>query len=372
MLRSTPSIAASSAVSRFVFAVGLALVAAVAPSIRAAAAPGAAAAPAAAPAVPTTPAPLVTAATDWLATLTPEQAALAKRPFDEAGRIDWHFVPKPARKGVQLRDMTAPQQEAAHRLLRAALSEVGYDKSTLIMRLDEILRIIEGAKAKNIRDPLRYFFTVFGTPAPAGRWSLSVEGHHLSLNFTVRDGRIVDSTPQFMGANPAEVRTTFPGLPEKGRRVLAEEETLAFALVRSLDAGQRAKGVIAAEPPKEIRAAGEPQSPREPAAGIAHADLTAEQQATLRKLVGVYRFAMTEGVAAERLDLIERAAGGWDVVRFAWQGSLEPGIGHGYRVEGPTFVIEFVNVQPDAEGNPANHIHCVWRDKTGDFDLPAE
>ena len=31
--------------------------------------------------------------------------------------------------------------------------------------------------------------------------------------------------------------------------------------------------------------------------------------------------------------------------------------------EGPTFLIEFVNVQPDAEGNPANHIHCVWRDR---------
>jgi len=360
------------AVRRLATATGLAFVALLAPAARTAAAQGTATAPAPAPAVTATSAPLVAAATDWLATLTPEQVTLAKRPFDEAGRIDWHFIPKPARKGVQLRDMTASQQEAAHRLLRAALSEVGYDKSTLIMRLDEILRIIEGAKAKNIRDPLRYFFTVFGTPAPAGRWSLSVEGHHLSLNFTVRDGRIVDSTPQFMGANPAEVRTTFPGLPEKGRRVLAEEETLAFALVKSLDAGQKGKGVIAAEPPKEIRAAGEPQSPREPAVGIAFTELSAEQQATLRKLVGVYRAAMTEAVAAERLALIERAAGGWDAVRFAWQGSLEPGIGHGYRVEGPTFVIEFVNVQPDAEGNPANHIHCVWRDKTGDFDLPAE
>jgi len=48
-------------------------------------------------------------------------------------------------------------------------------------------------------------------------------------------------------------------------------------------------------------------------------------------------------------------------------GALEPGKGHAYRLEGPSFVVERVNVQPDAEGNPANHIHCVWRDKTGDF-----
>jgi hypothetical protein len=141
--------------------------------------------------------------------------------------------------------------------------------------------------------------------------------------------------------------------------------------VRSLDPSQRGKAVVGAEAPKEIRAAGEPQSPREPAVGIVHADLNAAQQTLLQRLVATYRAAMTEPVAAERLELIEKASGGWAAVRFAWMGSLEPGIGHGYRVEGPTFVIEFVNVQPDAEGNPANHIHCVWRDKTGDFDLPA-
>ena len=80
---------------------------------------------------------------------------------------------------------------------------------------------------------------------------------------------------------------------------------------------------------------------------------------------------MPEEVAAERLSLIDAAEGGWNSIYFSWAGALEPGIGHSYRIEGATFVIEFVNVQPDAEGNIANHIHCVWRDKTGDFDLPA-
>lgn len=133
------------------------------------------------------------------------------RPFADASRTDWHVVPKPERKGVQLRDMTPAQEQAALQLLGAALSEVGYDKARTIMSLDEILRRLEGSRAKNIHDPKRYFFTVFGT--------------------------------------------------------------------------------------------------------------------------------------------------------------LEPGIGHGYRIEGPSFVVEFVNNQPDAEGDPANHIHCIWRDTTGDFDL---
>jgi len=307
---------------------------------------------------------LADAAGAWIATLDDAQRARGARPFADAARTDWHFVPKPARKGVQLRDMTPVQQEAALGLLRAMTSDAGYEKSLTIMSLEEILRRLEGTKAKNIRDPKRYFFTVFGTPAETGTWSVSVEGHHLSFNVLMRDGSIVDSTPQFMGANPAEVKTTFDGLPDRGHRVLRDEETLAFEFVRSLDAGQRSKAV-AAEAPREIRAAGEPEPPQEPATGIAWSDLTADQQAILRRLIDAYCGWMTDEAAAERLRLIEEA--GWEKVTFAWLGALEPGIGHAYRVTGPTFLVEFVNVQPDAEGNPANHIHCVWRDVTGDF-----
>jgi hypothetical protein len=380
MPRPTSSRGTPSAVRCLALAIATAGVIAVTPTLRSAAAPGTAAAPATAPAAATRAAPvavplaapLVTAASAWIEALVPEQRARALKPLDDQRRTDWHFIPKFERKGLSLRDMNPAQQKLAMEVLRAAVSQSGYDKSLVIMQLDEILRIIEAEKAKNIRDPQRYFFAIFGTPADKGGWALSVEGHHLSLNMVVRDGRIVDSTPQFMGANPAVVKTTFAGLPATGVRVLRDEEELGFELVRSLDATQRGKAIVAAEAPKDIRAAGEVQSPKEPAVGIVHAELGAAQQALLRRLVDVYCGSMTADVTAERLELIEMAPGGWDAVRFAWQGSLEPGVGHGYRVEGPTFVIEFVNVQPDAEGNPANHIHCVWRDKTGDFDLPAE
>jgi hypothetical protein len=320
---------------------------------------------------------LVPAVAAWIDALVPEQRARALRPMDDQRRTDWHFIPKFDRKGLSLREMNPAQQRLAMEILRSVVSQSGYEKSAAIMQLDEILRIIEAEKAKNIRDPERYFFTIFGTPVAQGGWALSVEGHHLSLNFVIRDGRIVDSTPQFMGASPAQVKTTFAGLPGTGTRVLRDEEEVAFELVGSLDAVQRAKALIATEPPKEIRAAGAPQPPSEPAVGIGFAELSAGQRQILRRLIDAYGGSMMADVAAERLALIEAADGGpagrgWDAVRFAWAGSLKPGIGHSYRVEGPTFVIECVNVQPDAEGNPANHIHCVWRDKTGDFDLPAK
>ena len=318
---------------------------------------------------------MTTAAAVWLAGLDATQRSRAQVEFEGAARTDWHFVPKPIRKGLPLTDMTKPQRDQAHALLKAALSEAGYGKAVTIMELDEILRRLEGTAAKNTRDALRYFVTIFGEPGPKGTWGLSFEGHHLSLNFTVRDGELVDSTPQFMGANPAEVRTTFPGLPAAKSRVLAAEESLAFELVNSLDEDQRKQAVIAAEAPAEIRAAGAAQPPADPPAGIPFSKLTAEQQSLVRRLVETYCGSMPAEVASERLSLIEKgspaAAGlvhhGWDEIHFAWAGALAPGKGHYYRLEGPSFVVEFVNVQPDAEGNPANHIHCVWRDKTGDF-----
>jgi hypothetical protein len=142
---------------------------------------------------------LVPAVAAWIDALVPEQRARALRPMDDQRRTDWHFIPKFDRKGLSLREMNPAQQRLAMEVLRSVVSQSGYEKSAAIMQLDEILRIIEAEKAKNIRDPERYFFTIFGTPVAQGGWALSVEGHHLSLNFVIRDGRIVDSTPQFMG-----------------------------------------------------------------------------------------------------------------------------------------------------------------------------
>jgi hypothetical protein len=47
-------------------------------------------------------------------------------------------------------------------------------------------------------------------------------------------------------------------------------------------------------------------------------------------------------------------------------------VGHYYRVQGEAFLVEFVNTQPDAAGNPANHIHAVFRSMSSDFALPAK
>ena len=90
----------------------------------------------------------------------------------------------------------------------------------------------------------------------------------------------------------------------------------------------------------------------------------------LKALGAAYLESMPAAVVADRTQAIENSDTG--NIRFAWAGALEPGIGHYYRIQGDTFLIEFVNTQPDAAGNPASHIHCVWRDMRGDFALPIK
>ncbi|MCC6510410.1 MAG: DUF3500 domain-containing protein [Pirellulaceae bacterium] len=292
----------------------------------------------------------------------------AMLPYSDKERVNWQFVPLPTRKGLPMMDMSAEQQDAARQLLKVAVSQIGFEKATKIMSLENVLRKLEGAQSHERRNPLKYYFTIYGTPGASEHWGMSIEGHHLSLNFVMQGDKIVDSTPQFFATNPAELKDNYGEGFEKGLRVLREEETLAFDLLATLKDEQRQAAMLPGETPKEIRAPSEAQPPQTPAAGVTAASLAAAQKEVLRKLLSAYTEKMRPEVAQSRWQLIDKA--GFDKIAFAWSGADRPGVGHYYRIQGPTFLVEFINVQNDAAGNPANHIHCVWRDMEGDFDLP--
>ncbi len=170
------------------------------------------------------------------------------------------------------------------------------------------------------------------------------------------NGTWVATAPAFLGTNPAEVRQG----PRAGLRILAEREDVARALLNSLDATQRATAVISTDAPNDILTTNSgiatPQTP----VGIAASALRADQRALLMSLIDVYLSLMTEKLATARLDALRQA--GLDGITFAWAGGAERGARHYYRIQGPTFLVEFDNTQ-----NNANHIHSVWRDFNGDF-----
>src|SRR5688572_10502308 len=63
----------------------------------------------------------------FLTSLTPDLRDQAVFPFQDAERLNWHFVPR-ARRGVSLKQMNEAQRDAARALLRAGLSQRGYLK----------------------------------------------------------------------------------------------------------------------------------------------------------------------------------------------------------------------------------------------------
>lgn len=289
--------------------------------------------------------------------LTPEQQLKVGFEFTDPLRYDWHFIPRP-RKGLPLKEMTGEQRALAHALLASGLSQSGYIKAETIISLEQILYSIEQGKGP-IRDPELYFFNIFGKPGstdPKHPWGWRVEGHHLALNFTIVGDRGVAGGPTFMGTNPAEVKDG----PRKGLRVLGEEEDLARKLVKSLNDDQRKKAVVQADAPKDIVSLAVRQAqPVEPA-GILVPDLNAEQKELLNSIIVLYAERLRTEMAADDLGKILKA--GVDKIGFAWAGGLERGQPHYYRIQGPTFLIEYDNTQ-----NNANHVHSVWRDFKGDF-----
>jgi len=293
------------------------------------------------------------AALAFLGALPAEARKRAMFAIGDRERLNWHYVPR-GREGVPFKAMPAPARTAARELLKASLSVVGYGKATNIIQLEDVLRRIETFGLS--RDPENYAFTVFGNPGATAPWGWRVEGHHLSLNFTLVPGQPIAMTPAFMGANPAEV----PSGPKKGQRALAAEQDLGRALAHRLTAAQRARTVIAAESLGDIvTGPGRADSLATPA-GLPLADMTGDQRSLAAKLIEEYARNMRSELAEQELRRMAEA--GAERVHFAWAGPLEPGRAHYYRLHGPTLLIEYDNSQ-----NNANHIHSVWHDPRHDF-----
>ena len=305
------------------------------------------------------PAAMAGTAGRFLAALTPDQRQQATFAFDAAERTNWHYIPR-ERKGLPLKRMNDDQRKLARELLKSGLSQRGYLTATAIMDLETVLGDLEqrtnSPERRIVRDPELYFFSVFGTPSARDTWGWRVEGHHVSLNFTIANGTFVASTPSFFGSNPAEV----PDGPKKGLRILAQEEDAGRALLLALDDSQRTKATINSAAPNDIVTTNavkiDPLSP----VGVQASEMTPSQRGLLMRLVDVYTSSMAPDVAADRMAKIRKA--GAEKIAFAWAGAAEHRQKHYYRVQGPTFLVEYDNTQ-----NDANHIHSVWRDFDGDF-----
>jgi len=297
---------------------------------------------------------MVQAAQHFLNSLSPEQKERAQYKFEDEERFDWHFIPK-TRKGLAIREMMPQQREMATALLAAGLSQTGFIKAENIMSLDQVLLLMEGGSGP-WRDPQNYYVTIFGDPKQDGTWGYRFEGHHISQNYTIVNGRVVDA-PSFFGANPAEVRQG----PRKGLRTLAAEDDYGYDLVNALDDQQKQTAIVDKTAYKDIITMASRQAAlKGQPNGLSAAKMNADQYDKLMSLIEVYADNVPPQMAQTRLDLARKTSKA--EMYFAWSGSTQRGDLHYYRVQSPAFLIEFDDTQ-----NGGNHIHSVWRDYKNDW-----
>lgn len=349
---------------------------------------------------------MLNATNELLAGLSPDERAAACWPFDDPERSRWFYTPTD-HGGLPLADMTSNQHQLVWRLLATGLSEAGYVAASTIVGLENVLDYVENFNVSwgrdRGRDPTLYWIAVFGEPSSTGTWSWRFGGHHISLHFTISDGRVVGMTPCFFGADPANSPLLGPHL----LRPLAGAEDFGRALAQSLDPAQSGTAVLSTVPPVDLIGSNrttltdgdldlpldriwrdrfeaglerrvqemqrsmeaklgvtpEQMAPlaftRQPK-GLAAANLTAQQTELLRRVLGVYVGRLHDDLADEQLALFagDRVA----ELHFLWAGSLNPGEPHYYRIQGADLFIEYDNSARDA-----NHLHAVWRDLRYDF-----
>ena len=227
------------------------------------------------------------------------------------------------------------------------------------MSLEDVLKLIENDSGER-RNPEKYYFSVFGTPSDNGTWGYRVEGHHLSQNYTVVDGNVIDG-PSFFGANPAEVRQG----SRKGLRTLAREDDLGIQLMQELDEEKRKIAVADPKAYADILTAATLTAATRKAAlqgqpsGLSASKMNATQFDALMSLMEENARNVPDELAKGRIAQINNAGRN---IYVAWSVGFHNGAPHYYRVQTPDFLIELDDTQDNA-----NHIHSVWRDFSGDF-----
>ncbi len=288
---------------------------------------------------------------NFINSLEPWQKTAVTFKMEDEERANWFYTPVP-RKGLALHDMKPYQRQLAMAMLAAGLSQRGFIKATTIMSLDEILLVTEPAPR---RDPDNYYISIFGEPSETGEWGYRFEGHHVSQNFTLVNGK-VQGAPSFFGSNPAEVLDG----PRKGLRVLANEEDLALDVVNSLNADQRKVAIFDAKAPGDIITTNSREAAlKGQPTGISASAMTPAQRAKLQDLLDEYCSNMPDEIAALRQAQIKKAGTN---IWFAWAGGTERLQPNYYRVQSADFLVEFDKTQSNG-----NHVHSVWRDFQNDF-----
>jgi Protein of unknown function (DUF3500) len=302
---------------------------------------------------------ITAAAEKFVSTLDQSQRQKVLFAFeDEEQRARWSNLPISSvrRAGLSMGELNEAQRSAAFALLAAALSRRGLEKVHEIIEADELLK--QAAK-KPIFGRDLYYISILGVPSEKAPWMLQFGGHHLALNVTVLGERGV-LTPSLIGAQPALYTVNGNTI-----RPLGQESDKAFALLNSLDDGQRKQAILTYRVADLVLGPGQDGKTIQPE-GLKASSMNELQKNMLLDLIAEWSGIVHDSAAAARMAAIKA---GVNDTWFAWSGPTTANPGRNitayYRIQAPNLVIEYAP-QP-LGGDPSMHIHIMYRDPTNDY-----
>jgi hypothetical protein len=289
------------------------------------------------------------ATTAFLARLSEAEMARANFPFGGQTWRKWNFFGTTGftKPGLRLDEMDEDQKAAAWDLAGAILSPAGLAKARRVMALQDVLR--EQGDRFNQRSSERFSFAIFGAPGPRGLWGVRIEGHHLSLTYTIENDRLVGVTPSCFSALPNQVESgRYAGLV-----ALREENALARSLGGDMDGAAKRRAVLRGDAIRNVLSVAGMEDRFEARAGVPLADLTVSQRDRLTAVIEAF---CLEHLAVPHAEAVRHRVLGQDPggIHFAFAGSPAIGEPFYYRIHGAHFVSEFATV--DRTGQ---HLHLV-------------
>lgn len=275
-------------------------------------------------------------------------------------------------KGLRLERISDEKRNLALDVIRASLSDEGYESVRNAMRLNGALGELIGAYRDTLTE-FAYHFTVFGDPDRDGPWGWQLMGHHVDLNCVFIGSQQV-LAPVFIGAEPNFALTgRYAGTrvldleTERGlelRRALTGSQEEAFLLGDSLLARDLPAELAGPFNGRHLAGAGKDNLVL-PYQGIRCDQLSADQQKLLLDLVDVYVDRLPAGHARLKRRQIEDHLA---ETRFAWRGRHGDTSAFYYRIHSPVLLVEYDNhpgIFLDNEEPERFHVHTIVREPNG-------
>jgi hypothetical protein len=282
----------------------------------------------------------------FIATLETDEQSESMRDFDHPERVGWSFFPA-KRTGLRIGDLDVEERAALDAFLEVSLGERGLAKVRDVLVVEPVTDRGGGVRT----GPGEYVINFYGPVSKEGLWTWRLEGHHIVLTQMLRGEDVIAATPSFLGSSPMR--------SADGIEPLRREIGIASDLTSGLPE-EKQQRAIQPMPPGEIVSGIKVEWEAPKRQGVAASELTDKDRRQLRALAN-------EHVATHAKDVVDAFFEEWDrtpddEIHFVYFGSLDQKGGHGYRLQGPHWVMEYVNVQ-----GGGNHVHTVWRMHEGEF-----